>query len=164
MAFPDTYRFEHGSRRDKIKMIGNGVCPPVMSAVIETLTRAQNTITRRVAAPRGDPDHGQLSISSLESRCFGPKPQFAAAARTRARYYVSQAVLQNKLQGAGSIGRVPGPEIEAFVIAALRNHLNARGTASRCPMMIGRLPEARKRSWPTTVPRRACSTRRSVTG
>ena len=30
---------EHGSRRDRIKMIGNGVCPPVMKAVVETLTR-----------------------------------------------------------------------------------------------------------------------------
>jgi DNA (cytosine-5)-methyltransferase 1 len=37
MSFPDVYRFEHGSRRDKIKMIGNGVCPPVMSAIIQSL-------------------------------------------------------------------------------------------------------------------------------
>jgi DNA (cytosine-5)-methyltransferase 1 len=37
MGFPNTYRFEHGSRRDKIKMIGNGVCSPVMEAVIEAL-------------------------------------------------------------------------------------------------------------------------------
>jgi len=37
MGFPDTYRFDHGTRRDKIKMIGNGVCPPVMGAVIEEL-------------------------------------------------------------------------------------------------------------------------------
>jgi DNA (cytosine-5)-methyltransferase 1 len=38
MGFPKHYRFEHGVRRDKIKMIGNGVCPPVMEAVIESLT------------------------------------------------------------------------------------------------------------------------------
>lgn len=37
MGFPHTYRFEHGSRRDRIKMIGNGVAPPVMRAVVETL-------------------------------------------------------------------------------------------------------------------------------
>jgi DNA (cytosine-5)-methyltransferase 1 len=37
MGFPATFRFRHGSRRDKIKMIGNGVCPPVMEAVIEAL-------------------------------------------------------------------------------------------------------------------------------
>jgi DNA (cytosine-5)-methyltransferase 1 len=39
MGFTRNYRFEHGTRRDKIKMIGNGVCPQVMEAVIETLTR-----------------------------------------------------------------------------------------------------------------------------
>jgi DNA (cytosine-5)-methyltransferase 1 len=40
MGFASTHRFERGSRRDRIKMIGNGVCPPVMEAVIETLTDA----------------------------------------------------------------------------------------------------------------------------
>jgi DNA (cytosine-5)-methyltransferase 1 len=39
MGFPSNHLFEHGSRRDKIKMIGNGVCPPVMQAAIETLTQ-----------------------------------------------------------------------------------------------------------------------------
>jgi DNA (cytosine-5)-methyltransferase 1 len=38
MGLPSTYRFRHGTRRDKIKMIGNGVCPPVMKAVIRSLT------------------------------------------------------------------------------------------------------------------------------
>jgi DNA (cytosine-5)-methyltransferase 1 len=38
MGFPDDYRFRHGNRRDKIKMIGNGVCPPVMAAAIASLT------------------------------------------------------------------------------------------------------------------------------
>jgi site-specific DNA recombinase len=42
-------------------------------------------------------------------------------------YYVSQAVLQNK--PAGPIGRVPAPEIEALVIAAVRNHLRDAGAA-----------------------------------
>lgn len=38
MGFPNNHLFERGSRRDKIKMIGNGVCPPVMAAAIETMT------------------------------------------------------------------------------------------------------------------------------
>ena len=37
MGFPATHQFNHGSRRDRIKMLGNGVAPPVMKAVIETL-------------------------------------------------------------------------------------------------------------------------------
>src|SRR5262249_11011375 len=49
----------------------------------------------------------------------------------RYRYYVSQTVLQGKPQPAGLVGRVPAAEIEAFVIAALRNHLNASGSGEQ---------------------------------
>ena len=38
MGMPSTMKFEVGSRRDQIKMIGNAVCPPVMEAVILNLT------------------------------------------------------------------------------------------------------------------------------
>jgi DNA (cytosine-5)-methyltransferase 1 len=31
--------FEHGTRRDRIKAIGNAVCPPVMKEVVEKLTK-----------------------------------------------------------------------------------------------------------------------------
>jgi DNA (cytosine-5)-methyltransferase 1 len=37
MGFPDEHIFERGTRRDRIKLIGNAVCPPVMAAVVETL-------------------------------------------------------------------------------------------------------------------------------
>ena len=38
MGFPSIHRFERGTRRNKIMMIGNGVCPPVMEAIIQTIT------------------------------------------------------------------------------------------------------------------------------
>ena len=38
MGFPESFRFEKGTRRAKIAMLGNGVCPPVMQKIIETLT------------------------------------------------------------------------------------------------------------------------------
>lgn len=37
MGFTKGYTMEHGTRRDRIKMIGNGVCPPVMKAVVQAL-------------------------------------------------------------------------------------------------------------------------------
>ena len=40
MGFPPDYALEHGTRRERIKLLGNAVCPPVMAAVIRTLTRA----------------------------------------------------------------------------------------------------------------------------
>ena len=38
MGFPKRYALEYGTRREKIKLLGNAVCPPVMSAVIRALT------------------------------------------------------------------------------------------------------------------------------
>jgi DNA (cytosine-5)-methyltransferase 1 len=38
MGFPDEHLFLRGTRRDKIKLIGNAVCPPVISRIIEVLT------------------------------------------------------------------------------------------------------------------------------
>lgn len=39
MGFDRSYKFEHGTRRDKVRLLGNGVCPPVMKKVVEALTR-----------------------------------------------------------------------------------------------------------------------------
>lgn len=38
MGFPKSYDLSHGSRRDRIKMLGNGVCPPVMKAIVQAVT------------------------------------------------------------------------------------------------------------------------------
>ena len=38
MGMPAKMKLEAGTRRDRIKMIGNAVCPPVMRQVIKTLT------------------------------------------------------------------------------------------------------------------------------
>jgi DNA (cytosine-5)-methyltransferase 1 len=39
MGFPKAHTLKHGTRREKIKLLGNAVCPPVMEAVIRSLTR-----------------------------------------------------------------------------------------------------------------------------
>jgi DNA (cytosine-5)-methyltransferase 1 len=38
MGFDAAFRLDCGSRRDKIKLLGNGVCPPVMRSIVEALT------------------------------------------------------------------------------------------------------------------------------
>jgi site-specific DNA recombinase len=60
-------------------------------------------------------------------------PSHSNKGGARYRYYVSQAVLQGKPPPAGLVGRVPAAEIEAFVVAALRNHLNASDTGEPLP-------------------------------
>lgn len=37
MGFGTSYRLPFGSRRDQIRLLGNGVCPPVMEAVVRSL-------------------------------------------------------------------------------------------------------------------------------
>jgi DNA (cytosine-5)-methyltransferase 1 len=41
MGFPDIYKLEHGTRREKIKLLGNAVCPPVMCALIQALVHSR---------------------------------------------------------------------------------------------------------------------------
>jgi DNA (cytosine-5)-methyltransferase 1 len=38
MGFGDEFKLLQGSRRDQIKLLGNGVCPPVMREIVRTLT------------------------------------------------------------------------------------------------------------------------------
>ena len=47
MGFPSNYTFDRGSRRDRIKMIGNAVAAPVMTAIVETLTEQKSRSTSR---------------------------------------------------------------------------------------------------------------------
>jgi len=37
MGFPKDFLLSYGSRRDKVHLLGNAVCPPVMRAIVETL-------------------------------------------------------------------------------------------------------------------------------
>lgn len=52
MGFPSTYRFEHGTRRDHVKMLGNGVCPPVMEAIVRHITAAPDPKSPFIGSPR----------------------------------------------------------------------------------------------------------------
>ena len=42
MGLPKLFHFSHGSRRDRIRLLGNGVCPPVMKAVVERLIDSES--------------------------------------------------------------------------------------------------------------------------
>lgn len=39
MGWPKKYKIKYGTRRDKIKMIGNAVCPPVMKAIVKNIVK-----------------------------------------------------------------------------------------------------------------------------
>jgi site-specific DNA recombinase len=91
---------------------------------------AAQAVARR-SRPRGSP--AILSGRLFDAAGNRMSPTHTNKGGARYRYYVSQAVLQGKPPPAGLVGRVPAAEIEAFVVAALRNHLNASDTGEPLP-------------------------------
>ena len=49
MGFDPQFRLPYGSRRDRIKLLGNAVCPPVMTAVVDSVLQNCSATGRRVS-------------------------------------------------------------------------------------------------------------------
>jgi DNA (cytosine-5)-methyltransferase 1 len=70
MGFRPDYNLGRGSRRDRIRLLGNGVCPPMMQQVIASLRSAENTVRDDRIVPlsrpdrRSDPDRTPLYAQS----------------------------------------------------------------------------------------------------
>jgi len=53
MGFKDSDGFQlSGSRRERIKQLGNGVCPPVMKAIVSHLTKEVSSKKRRIMSSK----------------------------------------------------------------------------------------------------------------
>ena len=50
MGFDDAFRLRHGTRREQIKLLGNGVCPPIMRSIVSALTGAEANKTSKLVA------------------------------------------------------------------------------------------------------------------
>jgi len=57
MGFNDKYKLLSGTRREKIHLLGNGVCPPVMGAIVGSLTENSQSLVSN----RGYDTHMQLN-------------------------------------------------------------------------------------------------------
>ena len=114
-----TYRGEvHRGEHEPI------LCRDVFEAV--QAKRAANSVARQFRL-RG-------SAAILTGRLFDDRgnrmsPTHANKRGVRYRYYVSHAILQNRKAEAGSIARVPAPEIETLVCDSVRRHLAAMDAA-----------------------------------
>jgi site-specific DNA recombinase len=83
---------------------------------------AANAVARKVRL-RG-------SASILTGRIYDDRgnrmsPTHSNKRGARYRYYVSHALLQNRKEDAGSVTRVPAPEIEQLVLNGIRVHLES---------------------------------------
>lgn len=56
MGFDAKYRLDYGSRRDKIRLLGNAVCPPVMQSIVSSLVN--ETIPRSLEIACSDTRRG----------------------------------------------------------------------------------------------------------
>ena len=66
----------------------------------------------------------------FDDRGNSMSPSHANKKGVRYRYYVSQAILQNRKSEVGSVSRVSGPDIEIIVVAALRRAIADRNVAA----------------------------------
>ena len=57
-------------------------------------------------------------------------PSHANKKGVRYRYYVSQAILQNRKSEAGSVSRISGPDIELIVVDSVRQAIVDRNVAA----------------------------------
>jgi DNA invertase Pin-like site-specific DNA recombinase len=106
--------------------------PILESALFEAVqAKLAAQVTARRCRLRGSP--AMLTGRLFDAGGNRMSPTHTNRGGARYRYYVSQAVLQGKPPSAGLVGRVPAAEIEAFVIAALRKHLNASGSGEQLP-------------------------------
>src|SRR5499427_434788 len=113
--------------------VHRGVHEPILDFALFEAVQAKLTaqaVARRRRL-RGAP--AILSGRLFDNRGNRMSPTHANKGGARYRYYVSQAVLQNKPPPSGLVGRVPAAEIEALVVAALRSHLSASSAGEQLP-------------------------------
>jgi site-specific DNA recombinase len=113
--------------------VHRGEHEPILDSTLFEAVQAKlaaQAVARRCRL-RGSP--ALLTGRLFDDRGNRMSPTHANKGGVRYRYYVSQAVLQRKPPPPGLISRVPAAEIEALVVAALRNHLDASGAAEPLP-------------------------------
>jgi site-specific DNA recombinase len=86
---------------------------------------AERAVRRKIRRSRSP---ALLSGRIFDDRGNPMSPSHANKKGVRYRYYVSQAILQNRKSEVGSVSRVSGPDIEAIVIEAARQAIADRET------------------------------------
>ena len=104
------------------------VCPGEQAAILDR--ELFEAVQRKLEEQRTNHSTTRANSESLlMGRIFDDAgnrmtPSFVRKGGKRYRYYVSSALIQAQAKFAGTIRRVPAPEIEALVLQTLRKHLN----------------------------------------
>jgi DNA (cytosine-5)-methyltransferase 1 len=62
MGFPDDFTLNQGTRRDRVKLLGNGVCPPVMQHIVAGLTSRTSTIASQKLSRSNASTHVEYAV------------------------------------------------------------------------------------------------------
>jgi site-specific DNA recombinase len=111
------------------EQIHDGLHPAIVDVEIWERVQqglASQTRPRRVSQPD---DHSFLVGKLYDDRGNRMGASYASKGRRRWRYYVSRAALSGRWKEAGSVVRIPAPEIENRVANAIGAHLAARVNA-----------------------------------
>jgi DNA invertase Pin-like site-specific DNA recombinase len=109
--------------------IHRGGHPPIVDRELFEAVQvrlADNTVERR-ARLRGSPS--LLAGRLFDDRGNPMSPSHTRKDGVRYRYYVSQAILQQRKSEVGNVARVPAAEIEQLVLECARNHQSSDGPA-----------------------------------
>ncbi len=60
MGMPAKFEIRHGSRRERLRLVGNAVCPPVMRAAVRSLAQAVQGLTAELK-----PTSGGLNVATV---------------------------------------------------------------------------------------------------
>ena len=101
----------------------NGLHEPIVDLQVwEHVQQRLASQTRSTRTPQPD-EQSFLAGKLFDDRGNRMGASFTARGGRRWRYYVSRAALTGRRQDAGSIVRIPAPEIETRVVDAVRMHL-----------------------------------------
>jgi site-specific DNA recombinase len=109
--------------------IHRGEHEPIVDRVLFDAVQAKlaaNAVERRIRA-KGSP--AILAGRIFDDRGNRMSPTHSNKRGVRYRYYVSQPLVQKRPQDAGTVARVPAPEVENLVLGAIRGHLKGLGEA-----------------------------------
>jgi site-specific DNA recombinase len=109
----------------------NGLHDPIVDQ--ETWHRVQRLLAEHAQRTAGNCQNSDALLAGklFDDRGNRMSPSHAAKGGRRWRYYVSQAVLQDRKHEAGSVARVPALEIEARVAEAARGASSASDRQGR---------------------------------
>jgi hypothetical protein len=118
--------------------VHRGEHAPILGRDLFEAVQAKRTANAVVRLVRLRGSAALLTGRLFDDRGNRMSPTHANKFGVRYRYYVSQAILQNRRAEAGSIARVPAPEIETLVCDGVRRHLAAMGDGEPAPVTADR--------------------------